>query len=110
MEYLRYAVHLSRETPPSTLGPELPPASIAGLSGERRQLEVIHIRWIYEISLTSDFKVATATSEKIYSPESLSFARSTEELLSGGESVEEATATFDNIMRVRNRGADHRCC
>lgn len=54
-----------------------------------------------EISLTSEFKVVTSSSEKIYTPESLGFARCTEESLSGGESVEEAAAIFDNIMMGR---------
>ncbi len=54
-----------------------------------------------EISLTADFKVATSSSEKIYTPESLGFARCTEESLSGGETVEDAALIFDNIMKNR---------
>ncbi len=54
-----------------------------------------------EISLTTDFKVATAQSEKIYTPESLGFRRASEESLSGGESVEDAAKIFDNIMNNR---------
>ncbi|MFI3303521.1 MAG: anthranilate phosphoribosyltransferase [Rikenellaceae bacterium] len=51
-----------------------------------------------EISLTSEFKVATSQAEKIYTPESLGFKRCTEADLSGGESVEDAAKIFDNIM------------
>ncbi len=58
-----------------------------------------------EISLTSDFKVATSSSEKIYTPESLGFERCTEESLSGGESVEDAAAIFDSIMQGRATAA-----
>lgn len=52
-----------------------------------------------EISLTSEFKVATSATEKIYTPESLGFARCSEEALSGGETIEEAAQIFDNIMK-----------
>ncbi len=54
-----------------------------------------------EISLTSDFKVVTSSAEKIYTPESLGFERCSEEALSGGETLEEAAAIFDNIMNNR---------
>ncbi len=54
-----------------------------------------------EISLTSEFKVATSQSEKIYTPEQLGFRRCSEEELSGGESVEDATKIFIDILNNR---------
>ncbi len=51
-----------------------------------------------EISLTDQFKVATAHSEKIYTPESLGFARCTEADLCGGETPEDAAKIFDSVM------------
>ena len=51
-----------------------------------------------EISLTSDFKVATHDNEKIYSPESLGFARYKEEELNGGDTPEDAARIFDNVI------------
>lgn len=51
-----------------------------------------------EISLTSDFKVATSTSEKVYTPESLGFERCVEADLYGGETLAEASAIFDNVL------------
>ncbi len=51
-----------------------------------------------EISLTSDFKVATMQSEKIYSPESLGFERYREEQLFGGDTPEEAAKIFGSVF------------
>ena len=51
-----------------------------------------------EISLTSEFKVATSEHEKIYTPESLGFERCPEASLDGGNSIEEAAAIFDRVM------------
>lgn len=51
-----------------------------------------------EISLTDDFKVATSGNEKIYSPESLGFARNREEELDGGDTPEEAAKIFGHVM------------
>ncbi len=52
-----------------------------------------------EISLTSEFKVATSKNEKIYTPESLGFERCPEASLDGGNSIEEAAAIFDRVMK-----------
>ncbi len=57
-----------------------------------------------EISLTSEFKVATSQSEKIYTPESLGFRRCAEEELSGGDTPEEAAKIFVDILN--NRGTE----
>lgn len=51
-----------------------------------------------EISLTSQFKVATVDSEKIYTPESLGFECYKENDLFGGESVADAAVIFNNIL------------
>lgn len=51
-----------------------------------------------EISLTDEFKVATCGNEKIYTPESLGFARYSESDLDGGQAVEDAARIFDNVM------------
>lgn len=51
-----------------------------------------------EISLTTDFKVATSTNETIFSPDTLNFNTYKEEDLSGGETVEDAAKIFDNVL------------
>ncbi|MFI3265057.1 MAG: anthranilate phosphoribosyltransferase [Rikenellaceae bacterium] len=51
-----------------------------------------------EISLTSDFKVATTQSEKIYTPESLGFTRYSEEQLFGGDTSEDAAKIFNSVL------------
>ncbi|KAA6331567.1 Anthranilate phosphoribosyltransferase [termite gut metagenome] len=54
-----------------------------------------------EISLTSEFKVATGNDEKIYTPEDLGFARCKESELYGGDTPEEAARIFDNVLNNR---------
>lgn len=51
-----------------------------------------------EISLTSEFKVAMPTNEKIYTPEELGFNRYHEGDLYGGESPADAAKIFDNVL------------
>lgn len=51
-----------------------------------------------EISLTSEFKIATCGNEKIYTPEHLGFERYTEAQLDGGDTPEAAARIFDNVM------------
>ena len=51
-----------------------------------------------EISLTGDFKVATNTTEKIYTPESYNFKRVQMNEIFGGQTAEEAKAIFDNVL------------
>lgn len=58
-----------------------------------------------EISLTNEFKVATCGNEKIYSPESLGFARYTETQLDGGDTPEAAAKIFDEVMTGRSTEA-----
>lgn len=63
------------------------------------QFAVVHSLDGYdEVSLTSDFKVATCNNEKIYTPESIGLPRCTEEDLFGGDTPEEAARIFDRIM------------
>ncbi|MDE5725571.1 MAG: anthranilate phosphoribosyltransferase [Duncaniella sp.] len=51
-----------------------------------------------EISLTSPFKVRTAETTRLYSPQSLGFAGCCEEDLWGGATVAEASAIFDSVL------------
>lgn len=51
-----------------------------------------------EISLTGEFKVATADKEKLYTPEMLGFQRITEADLDGGETPEAAARIFDAVL------------
>ena len=51
-----------------------------------------------EISLTGDFKVATNSTEKIYTPESYNFKRAQMSEIYGGQTAEEAKAIFDNVL------------
>jgi anthranilate phosphoribosyltransferase len=51
-----------------------------------------------EISLTSEFKVATSDNEKVYTPESLGFARIKESDIYGGDTPEAAAKIFDGVM------------
>lgn len=65
----------------------------------KTQFAVVHSLDGYdEISLTDEFKVATCGNEKIYTPESLGFARYTESDLDGGQTVKDAARIFDNVM------------
>ncbi len=58
-----------------------------------------------EISLTSDFKVATSLAEKIYTPESLGFARYEEHELFGGDTIEAAAQIFSSVLECRSTAA-----
>lgn len=63
------------------------------------QFAVVHSLDGYdEISLTDEFKVATCGNEKIYTPESLGFARYHENDLDGGQTVGDAARIFDRVM------------
>lgn len=58
-----------------------------------------------EISLTSDFKVATTHSEKIYTPESLGFERYSEDQLFGGNTPEDAAKIFNSVLTCTSTAA-----
>lgn len=62
-----------------------------------------------EISLTSEFKVTTAESEKVYTPEILGMERCREEELYGGDSVEEASRIFDDVLQTKASRAKMNC-
>jgi len=74
------------------------------------QFAVVHSLDGYdEISLTSEFKVATSTSEKMHTPESLGFKRYKEEDLYGGETPEEASRIFDHVLQGTATEAQTNC-
>lgn len=52
-----------------------------------------------EISLTSDFKLFSRRKEGVVSPERLGFPRIEPSVLNGGDSVGEAAAIFDGVLR-----------
>ncbi|MCM1093726.1 MAG: anthranilate phosphoribosyltransferase [Lachnospiraceae bacterium] len=51
-----------------------------------------------EISLTSQFKVSSPEGESIYNPEDIGFERCRQESLYGGDTVQEASAIFDDVL------------
>lgn len=51
-----------------------------------------------EISLTSDFKVASPDGERVYTPEELGFPRALQDDLYGGDTIEEAAGIFDRVL------------
>ena len=72
----------------------------------KSQFAVVHSLDGYdEISLTSEFKVATNGNEKIYTPETLGFNRCKEENLDGGNTTEDAARIFDNVMNNKATAA-----
>ncbi len=65
----------------------------------RTRFAVVHSLDGYdEISLTGEFKVATADKEKLYTPEMLGFQRIAEADLDGGETPEAAARIFDAVL------------
>lgn len=62
-----------------------------------------------EISLTGEFKVATADKEKLYTPEMLGFQRITEADLDGGETPEAAARIFDAVLEGTATRAQRDC-
>ncbi|WP_276963344.1 anthranilate phosphoribosyltransferase [Bacteroides graminisolvens] len=70
------------------------------------QFAVVHSLDGYdEISLTTEFKVATSGNEKIYTPESLGFSRYQEADLYGGDTTEEAAKIFNNVLKNKATSA-----
>lgn len=70
------------------------------------QFAVVHSLDGYdEISLTTEFKVATSGNEKIYTPESLGFSRYQEADLYGGNTPEEAAKIFNNVLKNKATSA-----
>lgn len=62
-----------------------------------------------EISLTSPFKVCSSEGERLYNPEDFGFVTANQESLSGGQSVEEAAAIFDNVLAGTGTKAQTDC-
>lgn len=62
-----------------------------------------------EISLTAPFKVVNVNGEKVYTPEDIGFERAGQQELSGGETVEEASAIFDAVLRGCSTSAQRNC-
>ena len=62
-----------------------------------------------EISLTGEFKVATSTTETIYTPESIGFNRYCEQDLDGGKSPDEAARIFDRVLQGEATQAQTDC-
>lgn len=62
-----------------------------------------------EISLTSPFKVSSAEGEMLLTPADLGFKTAAQEELSGGETVEEASAIFDNVLHGEATRAQTDC-
>ena len=62
-----------------------------------------------EISLTGEFKVATADKEKLYTPEMLGFQRIAEADLDGGETPEAAARIFDAVLEGTASRAQRDC-
>ncbi len=51
-----------------------------------------------EISLTGEFKIINRAGERLYSPEQIGFTRCQEQDLSGGDTPEDASLIFDNVI------------
>ena len=62
-----------------------------------------------EVSLTSPFKVFTAQGEHLYTPEELGWRRASQEELSGGNSVADASAIFDRVLEGIGSEAQENC-
>lgn len=62
-----------------------------------------------EISLTSDFKVASPQGEKIYSPADLGFPTYAQRELWGGQTVEEAAQLFHKVLDGTAPSAARNC-
>ncbi len=62
-----------------------------------------------EISLTSEFKVSDATSEKIYTPAELGFEVATDADLWGGETIDAASKIFLDVLADKATTAQKNC-
>lgn len=62
-----------------------------------------------EVSLTSPFKIIDNSSENIYNPEQIGFHFSTEEELSGGTTVAEASGIFDRVLTGKATRGQEEC-
>ena len=62
-----------------------------------------------EISLTSEFKVATPEKEQVFTPEQIGLNRCRPEELSGGDTPEEAARIFDAVLNNTATAAQRDC-
>ena len=62
-----------------------------------------------EISLTAPFKVVNRTGQHVYTPEELGWERAGQYELSGGETVADAAAIFDRVLRGEATRAQRDC-
>ncbi|MBE6311583.1 MAG: anthranilate phosphoribosyltransferase [Bacteroidales bacterium] len=60
-----------------------------------------------EISLTSDFKVITNHSERIYTPKEIGMKTAAQSELFGGETAEDAKRIFDNVLTGKGTEAQN---
>lgn len=68
----------------------------------RKKFGIVHSMDGYdEISLTDRFKVVSNSGEKLYEPEDLGLKRISQADIYGGNTVQEAVAIFNNILRCR---------
>ena len=74
------------------------------------QCTVVHSLDGYdEISLTSPFKVASSSGERIYTPEELGWTTASQSDLWGGETVAEAAKIFNNVLDGKASPAQENC-
>lgn len=62
-----------------------------------------------EISLTAPFKVVSRMGQHVYTPEELGWERCAQEDLSGGNTVADAAAVFDRVLRGEASRAQRDC-
>ncbi len=68
---------------------------------EKKKFSIVHSMDGYdEISLTSQFKVVTNNGEQLFTPEELGYRRVAQEDLYGGNTLEEASQIFRNVLHA----------
>lgn len=78
-------------------------------SGDTRFGVVYSMDGYDEISLTSEFKVATPEKEQVFTPEQIGLNRCRPEELSGGDTPEEAARIFDAVLHNTATAAQRDC-
>ncbi|WP_288237509.1 anthranilate phosphoribosyltransferase [uncultured Alistipes sp.] len=111
--------HLAVRTFFNLLGPLVNPAlpkyplfrlyNYAYQSGDTRFGVVYSMDGYDEISLTSEFKVATPEKEQVFTPEQIGLNRCRPEELSGGDTPEEAARIFDAVLHNTATAAQRDC-
>ena len=73
---------------------------------DNKKFSIVHSMDGYdEISLTSQFKIASNNGEYLYMPEDLGFKRIQQQELYGGDSVEDAATIFRNVLSAKGTEA-----